>query len=193
MKYANDLLSQRIKSLHLKEEEKTRRENEMMNCNHLFVKLRDYRGDFDFMDPDPNKRPLLIECVHCGLTNKFKEFDSRSNYTVETKVFDALYGNNYHKYMGPYYGLYLRDDQIPYLSQEPIDTYHPGLLFDLARDINLSLDYTNPYDREKLFNIMKELSSLETEEEQLCLSDIYEANDLLERYRNLYGNGFISK
>ena len=33
MKYANDLLSQRIKSLHLKEEEKTRRENEMMNCN----------------------------------------------------------------------------------------------------------------------------------------------------------------
>ena len=40
---------------------------------------------------------------------------------------------------------------------------------------------------------MKELSSLETEEEQLCLSDIYEANDLLERYRNLYGNGFISK
>ena len=193
MKYANDLLSQRIKSLHLKEEEKTRREKEMKNCDHLFVKLRDFRDDYDFMDPDPSKRPLLIQCVHCGLTNKFREFDSRSNFTIETKVFNDLFGYCYHKYMGPYYGFYLRDDKIPYLSQEPIETYHPGLLFDIAREIDLSLDYTNPYDREKLFNIMKELAELETLEEQECLSNIYEATDLIERYRRLHGKNSITK
>ena len=196
MQGANDTYQQRLDSLSITGDEEINRINKMINCDHLFVKLQ-HPIEFTcaWGGKEFGTKPPLMQCVHCGLTNKFKEDDDLGNQkvlvsgsilnsvTVETKVFNSTYKKCYHR--EKYYG-YIKcsfdDSEIPYISREVLDTYHPGLLFDLAREINLSLDYTNPHDREELFRIMKELREIETYHERLCLKHTMDATELLERY-----------
>ncbi len=195
----NDVFQQRMDSLALSDEEKLKREEEMTNCHHLYVKLD------EIVERLPEYMSMsIVQCVHCGLTNKFKNVDdgnlrrrryfgyNPSERTVETKVFDKTYQNCYRKSTGvvfPYYHFY--DDELEFLEREDLNTNHPKLLFDLAREINLSLDYRVEEDRKEIFRIMKELNAMETDEERIYLKSVYDASDLIERYRTKHNTSSI--
>ena len=177
----DNFYDQRKESLWMSDKEKLLRIHQMMNCKHLFVRLRDLQEEYDI---SCEEHPPVIQCVHCGLTNKFREDDKEPDTTIETRVFNLLYGKYYHKGWGFGRGTERFNDLwIPYLSRERLNTEHPKVLYDLAHEIDLSLDDTNPLDQRKLYSIMRELMELETKDEHEHLMHAYQASDLLERYR----------
>lgn len=176
----NDMMAQVAKKLIKKSPvEEQARIDEIKNCNHLFVKLRDFdTSTYEGLDLS------IVECVHCGVTNKFKELErvmrkypksldlymrNRLHYidvdyneeTIESKLMDEIKNSN------PILNL---------MSDEVIRTFHPGLLYRLANIINPTAD-----DKE-LFDIMKELNNLETTEERNKLNNENDAIELIDRY-----------
>ena len=51
---------------------KNQRKDEILNCNHLFLKLKDKEYIGSYHSSDCYDNPAIVECVHCGLTNKVK-------------------------------------------------------------------------------------------------------------------------
>lgn len=173
----NDVFCQCIrKTKKIPLEDSIKRENKMKECNHLFVLLGDYISSSEFIVKEEENKQEKYECVHCGLTNKFKplenvffsyypfgyEFNER---TLESKAFDQFILKSIKN-----------NTPINLISNEVLPTYHPGLLYNLAAGISENAS------NEEIFDIMKILHNLETEEEKLRLSNIYQAKDLLERY-----------
>ena len=50
---------------------------EMLQCNHLFVKLRDEEVYGGFHSTDYEYEPSIIKCVHCELTNYYMSSGER--------------------------------------------------------------------------------------------------------------------
>lgn len=158
-----------------------KKKEKMSECNHLFVLLEQGSGD------DLNNSFRTIECVHCGLTNKFMQIEERVLFEyilhkislsadckqmVETIGFLEKFGNFYQRGAKCFNEL-----PINLIKDEVLPTYHPALLYKLAVMINPSASL------EGIFTIMKTLHSIETPHERLRLKTIQEVNDLLERYR----------
>ena len=91
--------------------------------------------------------------------------------TLESKLFNETFQHSYSRG-----GKEFNNRDINLISDESLLTYHPGLLYRLALQIN-------PLgDNEELFNIMKNLHQLETFQEKIRLQTEEQAISLLERY-----------
>ena len=190
----NDEFGQCMRKLRIVPTEFTqKRQQEIRSCNHLFVKLRQGKEVFGCHSTDYYKAADEVECVHCGLTNRFKKIEevldseyiefsksfrgmipSLTRYnkkTLESQMFEEIFKNSYFRGRKSFNNM-----DINLISKECLLTYHPGLLYRLALQIN-------PLgNAEELFEIMKILHLLETNQEKIRLQTEKQATSLLERY-----------
>lgn len=190
----NDEFGQCMRKLRIVPTEFTQnRQEEMRNCNHLFVKLRQGEEVFGCHSTDYYKGANEVECVYCGLTNRFNRIEevldseyiefsksfrgmipSLTRYnrkTLESQMFEEIFKESYLRG-----GKSFKNSDINLISKECLLTYHPGLLYRLALQIN-------PLgNEEELFEIMKILHLLETNQEKIRLQTEKQATSLLERY-----------
>lgn len=177
----NDLMTQCSRKLiKLTPYEEEKRINEIKNCNHLFVKLRDY----DQSSYYPNVDLAVVECVHCGVTNKFKDLE----YTLSKyrKSLEYYVLTRFHYVDVEYNESTIESIMINELSNEYISNHlmsnhvlrssHPSVLYDIAKFLN------NDGSNEELFSIMIELNNLESQEEKNKINSIFDAKELIERY-----------
>ena len=67
----NDEWVQCLRSMRKRTDDYTeKRKEEMRNCNHLFVRLKEGVTITGFNSSDCYYDPSEVESVHCGLTNK---------------------------------------------------------------------------------------------------------------------------
>ena len=176
----NDEYAQYISSLNLPEENALIKKTNMLNCQHLFVKIKEKDNSLDSSLIDQNYNSIEVECVHCGLTNKFRQLedffrikqmalDPYRDKTLESKIFESLFKK-----------VNLEDESlITLISNDVLETYHPGLLYRLALTLNPNANL------DELFAIMNALNSLETSQERLRLKKDEQATDLLKRYKRV--------
>lgn len=176
----NNLMAQCTrKAIKLSLEEEQERINEIRNCKHLFVKLRE--RDYSIYTP---KDIPIIECVHCGVTNKYVNLEYTLNKFSRSRDYYVL--NVYH-YTDVEYNectietqmmneiCYNKED-IRLMSNEIVRTDHPSVLYDIAKILYPEAD------NEELVQVMQKLNKLETQEEKLKLSTIFDAKELIDRY-----------
>ena len=174
-------------------------------CKHLFVVIEETRHIGAFHSSDCETVPARVECVHCGLTNKLIKIEDVVNKSPDGR-FCEHYDYNYgvvirnHSYATEEFvrqfgwdneGL----DKQRFLSKEKFPSWHPGVLFQIARELyfskqNFSIhnlpDASNNKcvnDEDAIFAIMKELHENETTLEQLKISSPVHASALIERYK----------
>lgn len=181
MEINNNLLGECTrKMIKLSEEDEKKRIDEIANCQHLFVKLKSEPINYYGHNID------TVECVHCGLTNKYYGIEKMIRKYIASFDYTLLQKRNIIKFK-------LKDTTIEsemmmkllqakkeliLLSDEVIETNHAGLLYQIAKKIE-PLSSNN-----ELFSIMQKLNKLETLEEKNNLSNIFDAVDLINRYQN---------
>lgn len=185
---ANDEFAQCMRKIRNESNEIIKkRKQEIQNCNHLFVLLRKGQETYGCHSTDYYKEANEVECVHCGLTNRFKKLETilfndmpsfliplkYRNKIVESEMFDEIFKAAYLRG-----GKTFNNSVLNLISNEILFTYHPGLLYELA--IKIYPTGTN----EEIFKVMKILNSLETEQERIRLQTQEQASSLLERYYN---------
>ena len=181
----NDMLAQCSKKLvHVSDEEREKRISEINECDHLFIKLRDYDNNMG------NNDLSIVECVHCGVTNKY--YDLERVLAKYKKSLDYYVLTNYHytnvKYDDATIESLMMDrliqshTKLNMISDKTLHTYHPGVLYKVAKIINPQAS------NEELFEIMQQLAEIETFEEKTKLNNIYDATDLIERYKKNYSH-----
>ena len=191
----NDEFGQCMRKLRIVPTEFTqKRQEEIRNCNHLFVKLRQGEEIFGCHSTDYYRSADEVECVHCGLTNRFNRIEEvlESDYvefsksfrgmipsltgynkkTLESHMFEEVFKYSY--FRG---GKSFNNSDINLISSEILLTYHPGLLYRLA------LQISQEGNDMEIFEIMKQLHSLETNQEKIRLQTEEQAIELLNRYR----------
>lgn len=170
-----------------------KRQEDIRKCNLLFVKLRKGEEVFGCHSTDYYKGANEVECVYCGLTNRFNRIEEvlESDYlefsknfrgmipsltgynrkTLESQIFEETFKGSY--FRG---GKSFNNSDVNLISEECLLAYHPGLLYRLALEIN-------PLGNDKdLFEIMKQLHLLETIQEKIRLQTKEQAGQLLDRY-----------
>ena len=190
----NDEFGQCMRKLRICPAEITaKREEKIKKCNHLFVKLRNGEEVFGCHSTDYYKGANEVECVYCGLTNRFNKIElvldseymeysksfrgmipSLKGYkrrTLESELFEEILKESY--FRG---GKSFDNSTVNLISEECLLTYHPGLLYRLALQINPQ------GDNKELFEIMKILHLLETTQEKIRLQTEEQATSLLDRY-----------
>lgn len=150
------------------------RKKQIRECNHEFVLLKEggWCGGFNSSDYEYDYN--IIECVHCGVTNKYEEleFFIRHNpifpwmkSSVETEEFKLIFNK-------PYSDRY----DVNLISSQVIDSKHAKILYDVAKKIY-------PYaSNEKIIDIMYKLNLLETDSEKMNLNTVEDAKELIIRY-----------
>lgn len=195
----NDLLTQYIKAcnLELTDEEKKLREQEVMQCRHDFVMLKPARYMGACSLPNCEIEEPVVECVHCGLTNKFtyfmevmrlignvkyNEYDNNNylylnNHKVEALPFESLLFN---KLMASsYVKLYgLSTEVHPHqYEQYAINSAHISVLYQVAKDLNLGSD-------REVLETMGLLHELETLQEMMQIETKDDTVALVNRYKS---------
>lgn len=147
----------------LSDKEKYVREVVTNYCNHEFI----------VYSKENNKHKEIIECVHCGLTNKYTLYE---NY-LNQKLFESEFeGDRYESFETKLFNNTIKDEtKLNFLSKEELTNNHISLLYQLA--IILADD---PKDNEQVFNIMKLLDSLDDELE--LTADIDRTKKILKKY-----------
>ncbi len=155
-----------------------KRRDEIINCNHLFLKLKEKEYVGSFHSSDCEDEPSILECVHCGLTNKFEpvervlsKYRRLSNKSLETIMFHQLYHDAWKRG-----GKSFDDYVFNLISDGVISTNQAGLLYKLALIINPK------GSNEELFDIMNSLDELENDLEKWKLSKVEQCADLIDRY-----------
>ena len=162
-----------------------KKEEEMLKCKHLFVKLKEGERYSGFHSSDYGQDPSLVECVHCGLTNRYlleDDFYRENSYLYTSAHLYYIYINNRiirMKYNKGYTrgGKSFNDNVFHMISQEELKTSHPDKLYYMAKQIK-------PEGKNKeLFAIMKKIHyDIETPEERRSLNAAQIA-DIIERYK----------
>ena len=97
-------------------------------------------------------------------------------------MFEEIFKNSYFRS-----GKSFNNSSLNLISEECLLTYHPGLLYRLALQIS-------PLgNSEELFEIMKQLHSLETLQEKIRLQTEEQAISLLDRYYNSKPKSLVLK
>ncbi len=194
----NDDYLRHCKESELNSSEQLKLVNRYRQCKkHLFVVVKkhpQYLGGLHFSDHEII--PERVECVYCGLTNRLIETEEAvhegsylrgdaylflphrlETYGCTTLEFIRQFGWDNEKL-----------DKQCFLSLEEISSYHPGILFRIARDLYFL--HGNSIDtgeseciEDSIFAIMKELYNEETSYEKLKISDIKHTKALIERYK----------
>ena len=177
----NDMMAQCSKRLiKISKEEEEKRIHEIENCNHLFVKIRDYdTSQYDNADLS------VVECVRCGVTNKYENLERVMEKYRRSLDYYVL--TNFHYTNIEYNDVTIetvmmnkikaQSSQLNMMSDGIIRSFHPGLLYKLATIIAPAAS------NDELFNIMLKLDELETFEERNKLDSVFDATDLVERYK----------
>ena len=166
-----------------------KKETQMDECKHLFLKIREGQNYYGFHSSDCGYDPCVVICLKCGLTNKFIEMDSLDNecdmmlrwhnpyysgfIKVNDKIFRKQYGHAWRRG-----GKSFDDSVFNLISDEVWNVNHPMLLFSVAKSIRPDANDT------EIFNTMKSLYEIETPEERLELNNIEQAQELISRYKN---------
>ncbi len=160
-------------------------EEKMLKCKHLFVKLKEGERYSGFHSSDYEQDPSLVECVHCGLTNRYlieEDFYRNNRFLFSSAKLYYIYINNRiirMKYNKGYSrcGKSFNDNVFHMISQEELKTSHPDKLYYMAKQIN-------PEGKNKeLFSIMKKIHyEIETSEERGGLT-IIQMENIIERYK----------
>ena len=181
-----------------------KRQEEIKQCHHLFVKLRKGKRTCGCHSTDYYQDADEVECVYCGLTNRFNQIEiilekqyieyfktfrgmlsSSTRYnkkTLESEMFEKIFKASYLRG-----GKSFNNSDLNLISEECLLTYHPKILYQLALQINPT------GSKEEMFEIMKTLHSLETSQERLRLQNIEQATELLDRYYNSEPKRLVKK
>ncbi len=151
------------------------KEKQMLQCNHLFVKLKDREVYGGFHSTDYEYEPSVVKCVHCGLTNYYMssyERDYRNHYAKRyldyVEMNDRVYKSQAQKGF----------KRGSLMSEEVLNSKHPEYLYAIALKIK-------PNGKKKdLFDVMKALYELETPQERMSWSFPNE-EELIEKYQNM--------
>lgn len=205
-KRMNDLLAQYIRACECTSREKQqKREEEVNACNHLFVLYQpsEYYGacnatDCFFEEP-------IIECVHCGLTNKLIHFEEQLRMSgmiiCIPKELKMLGFDDYLKYFeikvhplenqlfkkakkeGKLEQIKILGIENPNPFQLSLEKYaikseHLGLLYKIATQLNPE------GTEEEILKIMRSLFEQETFLERQKLETLEDAAALIFRYQN---------
>lgn len=152
------------------------RKKQIRKCNHEFVLLKEggWCGGFNSSDYEYDYN--IIECVHCGVTNKYEELEQilreeqvsifpKIKLSVETEEFNSIFNK-------PYSDRY----DVNLISSQVIDSKHAKILYDVAKKIY-------PYaSNEKIIDIMYNLNLLETDSEKMNLNTVEDTKELIIRY-----------
>ena len=181
-----------------------KRKEEMRACNHLFVLLRKGEEVYGCHSTDYYNGANEVECVYCGLTNRFNKIESilDSDYneyaktfrgmlpsqarynskTIESEMFEEIFKNSYYRGRKSF-----NNFDLNLISDECLLSFHPGILYRLALEIN-------PLgNKEEIFKIMKELHFLETSQEKIRIQREEQASILLSRYCDSKSKCLIKK
>ena len=135
-------------------------------CNHLFVKLKDGYWTGGCHSSDCEYTPSIVECVHCGLTNKFSkmittyghklEWDSYWYYKVKNDAFDDYLNNASN-------GKYYKGDEsfINFISNKSYYFFFANKRYLKAKEINQTAS------NEEIFELMKEIDKTNSEKEKV--------------------------
>ena len=153
------------------------------SCDHLFVMIRDSEYSGSFHSSDCDTIPARYECVRCSLTNRLADMEDmldrndcggilsdRKKVTDETAEW---------RRKPP------KVSKSRLLSEEPINTAHPGVLFEIAGELCLAQGIRA--NKPNVFKVMKELNDMETFAEKLKISTAVHASALIERYKKKHG------
>lgn len=180
--YAQNVRCRYLYDTYKKEYEDLRRE-QISKCNHLFVVLRKSKTIPTVFYTSPEEKFITekVECIHCGLTNKFFELDREELHnpindrylgaSIESKIFTEIVPNARNPFG-------FNNKKLNLISEKILSSDHVSLLYNLA--LSLNPNGTN----EELFDIMTELHNLENTQERLRLRTLEQAGYLLERYKN---------
>lgn len=161
-----------------KEHFREERKKQIRECNHEFILLKkggwNNCGGFDSSDYVYEYN--VIECVHCGVTNKYEELEQilreeqlsifpKIKLSVETEEFNLIFKKSYSDKF-----------DVNLISSQVIDSKHAKILYDVANKIY-------PYvSNERIVDIMYKLGLLETNSEKMNLNSVEEAKNLIIRY-----------
>lgn len=195
----NDLLTQYIKAcnLELTDDEKELREQEVMQCRHDFVMLKPARYMGACSLPNCEIEEPVVECIHCGLTNKYtyfmevmrlignvkyNDYDNKNYLYLNSRKVDALPFESllFNKLMtSSYVKLYGLSNEInPHqYEQYAINSAHISVLYQTAKEL------VNGSDRE-VFEAMALLHELETLQEMMQIETKDDTRELVNRYKN---------
>ena len=143
-----------------------RRKEQMENCNHLFVKLEEGRNFQGYYKNDCCYIPCKVECVLCGLTNKYtsnyKYYETKDGNLMKPVLFsDREIRINNQVFAEQFSHAYSKDHKFfdesvfNLIKDEVLDTDHAPYLY--QRAINLRMDRS----QEDVFNIMSILNDIE--------------------------------
>lgn len=154
------------------------RKKQIRGCNHEFILLKEggWNNCGGFDSSDYVYEYNVIECVHCGVTNKYEELEKilredqvsifpKIKLSVETEEFNLIFNK-------PYSDKF----DVNLISSQVVDSKHAKILYNVAKEIY-------PYaSNEKIVDIMHMLSLLETNSEKMNLNTVGDAKDLIIRY-----------
>ena len=197
LKNVNDRFAQACRSLNLTDEQKEIRNSQVSECNHEFVCLKRgmYVGGYNHCFEN-----LVIECVHCGLTNKLiyltdlfnrdpaTLFSSIGNKCLDILIFKKE-GDSVPYENVLFYQAYKNNQlkNINLISDKEVHNDHATILYKLAKSIEPQA--TN----EELVQIMIKLSEIETLKETIRISSIEDTDNLLERYNKQESKQYVFK
>ena len=155
-------------------------EEKMLKCKHLFVKIKEKESFSGFHSSDYEQDPSLVECVHCGLTNRYlleNDFYRENSYLYSSAEKYYMFINNRIIRMKYNKGYTRGGKTFNMISQEELKTSHPDKLYYMAKQIK-------PEGKNKeLFAIMKKINyEIETLEEKRMLTAV-QMEDIIERYK----------
>ncbi len=165
------------------------KEQQMNECQHLFLKIKEGQEYSGFHSSDNENKPCVVTCVKCGLTNRFMEMDE---VAIEVEKMFMMYNPYYQKYIKAndsvfkqqFHNAWRRcgksfDDSVfNLISDEVLNVNRPMLLYSIAKQIKPDADDT------EIFDTMKTLYEIETPEERAKLNNIEQAQELIARYKN---------
>lgn len=206
-KRVNDKLAQYLKACrNVYPEQQRKREQEVTACNHLFVLYQPSIYHHANHSSDCYTDEAIIECVHCGLTNKFIDFERQLRLSGEiVHVSENLKKLGFYDYLKYFPSIriypfenklfekFIKEKELseikilgiekPTFYQLGLEKYaikceHLGLLYKIAMQVN-----PNNTEEETL-EVMRSLFSLETLSEKLKLENIEDASALISRYQD---------
>lgn len=161
------------------------RKSQIIECEHKFVLLKEggWNSCGGFHSSDYEYEDDIVECVSCGLTNKYKDLECSLGHGV----LSSLFPYSYTSVETLEFDVYSKDKDIELISDLVIDSRHTPLLYRIAKKMF-------PEEIDKiLVEVMFRLNEIENIEEKMNMNTVDDAKDLMDRFYSLRGNVLVKK
>ena len=158
------------------QKEKEELEKQYCNCNnHVFALIRrGWKSRITYpLEP-------LVECVKCGLTNKKLDDDMQMSRVCDCYI-RSFETSMFYKYLSDPKFHDVDWERIPLLSGQLINTNEPYIFYEIAKEVNLSInaDYEECY--QLIYDTIQELIEL-AKKKRLDVKKENHRNKLIELY-----------